>query len=383
MIHFFKFLILFSVFMGSVKCTMGQNKFHICIQIPDTLGNRKILCTYDDGIKLTNVTDTFSQNKLNISGVFYGKYATLKVDYIINDSVYFFNDYLIGTKPAKLCFWENKENIATAPFKNCTLSNAIEVNKTVFSKERSRFSQKEIEEMNVFWDKYGNSMRGNDSLTAIFNQRLYNLNRRDLQFIIKNPKDYLSFWFFRTAIIPGTIAIGNKDKSEFFRLLKIFNTKFPYQFTSSVEGKATKELLEGKLYASKNTIPQNFSATDITGKKIQLKDFRGKFVLLNFWATWCPPCMAEIPAIKQIRDSYGINKLQIIGISLDHNYVQFNNAIKKNNMNWIHIYSNEHLVHAFDVETIPSIFLIDMEGLMLYHSKEVSIDTLTEMLGKM
>ena len=72
----------------------------------------------------------------------------------------------------------------------------------------------------------------------------------------------------------------------------------------------------------------DFTVTDINGKKHTLSEYRGKNVLLNFWATWCPPCIIEIPHLVELRNTYGENKLAILAIS----YIDFRNkpeTIKK------------------------------------------------------
>src|SRR3974390_64998 len=68
--------------------------------------------------------------------------------------------------------------------------------------------------------------------------------------------------------------------------------------------------------ASGNAAP-DFTVTDLTGKKLSLADYRGKVVLLDFWATWCTPCRAEIPHFVKFQEKYRDQGLQVIGISMD------------------------------------------------------------------
>src|SRR5215471_17519267 len=71
-----------------------------------------------------------------------------------------------------------------------------------------------------------------------------------------------------------------------------------------------------KATAAGNAAP-DFSLTDIDGKKLNLADFKGKVVLLDFWATWCTPCREEIPHFVELQKQYGPQGLQVIGISMD------------------------------------------------------------------
>jgi len=61
----------------------------------------------------------------------------------------------------------------------------------------------------------------------------------------------------------------------------------------------------------------NFTLKDVNGKPVKLADFKGKILVLNFWATWCIPCRAEIPALVELQAKYAGNGLQVIGVSID------------------------------------------------------------------
>jgi thiol-disulfide isomerase/thioredoxin len=61
----------------------------------------------------------------------------------------------------------------------------------------------------------------------------------------------------------------------------------------------------------------NFTVQDMNGQKINLASFKGKVIVLDFWATWCPPCKAEIPGFVELQDAYGAKGLQFVGVSVD------------------------------------------------------------------
>ena len=65
-------------------------------------------------------------------------------------------------------------------------------------------------------------------------------------------------------------------------------------------------------------IAPDFTQNDQYGKPISLKDFRGKVVMIDFWATWCGPCIASIPHVKEIKKKYASSDLIILGVSLDN-----------------------------------------------------------------
>ncbi len=70
--------------------------------------------------------------------------------------------------------------------------------------------------------------------------------------------------------------------------------------------------------ASFSHAEDNFSLVDMTGKTHQLKDYRGRWVIINYWATWCPPCLEEVPDLVSAYDEYKNQNLMIIGIAFEY-----------------------------------------------------------------
>jgi thiol-disulfide isomerase/thioredoxin len=106
-----------------------------------------------------------------------------------------------------------------------------------------------------------------------------------------------------------------------------------------------------------------FTATDLTGREVSTESLRGKVVLINFWATWCPPCREEIPDLVALQQKYG-KQLQIIGISQDSAPAavvqQFAAA---HAMNYPSVMSTPEIEQLFPgVYALPTTFLIDREG---------------------
>ena len=105
-----------------------------------------------------------------------------------------------------------------------------------------------------------------------------------------------------------------------------------------------------------------FTLTDLNGKPVSLADFRGKVVVLNFWATWCPPCRREIPDFIDLQREYGSRGVQIVGIALDEpEKVQA--FARQNGMNYpVLLGSDEISMKYGGIEGIPTTFIIDRDG---------------------
>jgi peroxiredoxin len=106
----------------------------------------------------------------------------------------------------------------------------------------------------------------------------------------------------------------------------------------------------------------DFTLTDLNGKEHKLSDYKGKEVMLVFWATWCGPCRIEIPHIVELRKSISEDKLAILAISNESEEV-VKNFVQTNNLNYTVLISKSTLPEPYSLVTgIPSSFFINSEG---------------------
>ena len=115
----------------------------------------------------------------------------------------------------------------------------------------------------------------------------------------------------------------------------------------------------------------DFSAIDLNGNSIALQDYRGKVVLLNFWAMWYGPSLLEIPNLKKVYDTHKDEGFDIIGISLDYDEPKLRDYITENNIPWRQILDNvagkNLIARQYAIRSIPAIHLIDREGRLITH----------------
>ncbi len=106
-----------------------------------------------------------------------------------------------------------------------------------------------------------------------------------------------------------------------------------------------------------------FAATDIEGAPLTLSGYRGKLVLLNFWATWCGPCLTEMPGLVALQNTYGAAGLRIVGISMDDESAPVKRAYKKYHLNYPVVMGSAALAERFGgVLGLPLSYLIGADG---------------------
>ncbi len=105
---------------------------------------------------------------------------------------------------------------------------------------------------------------------------------------------------------------------------------------------------------------------DVDGKVVSSADFKGKVVVIDFWATWCPPCREEIPGYVELQKKYGKDGLVIIGVSLDQKGPEVvKSFMAKMGINYPIVMADEETPAAFGgVEAIPTTFIIDRAGMI-------------------
>lgn len=124
-------------------------------------------------------------------------------------------------------------------------------------------------------------------------------------------------------------------------------------------------LLSGMSIASDNVlrVAPDITRTDIKGDVFSLNTYRGKLVLLNFWATWCGPCLTEIPRFVAWQRTYGPAGLQIVGISMDDELAPVKRAYQKFQMDYPVLMGDPQLAEQFGgVLGLPLSYLIDADG---------------------
>jgi len=128
----------------------------------------------------------------------------------------------------------------------------------------------------------------------------------------------------------------------------------------------------------------DFEAKDLDGKPLSPGNYKGKVLLVDFWATWCNPCVYELPNVIKAYTKYHDKGFEVIGISLDQEESRLKNFIKEKGMAWPQYFDGKgwenKIAQKYGIQSIPATFLLDGEGKII--AKNLRGEALDEQLGK-
>jgi len=248
---------------------------------------------------------------------------------------------------------------------------------------------KKIELKNEKWLKQRDSLlreleKTNDKLTrneiksklSQFDEKVDMLNNEMLNamvtFISEHPDSYVS----PTDLY--IILVSNRLKTETVDTLFL---KFSDKIKNSFDGILISEEINKRKI---NTKVPDFSAKDIDNNQIRLSEFEGKHVLLNFWASWCAPCIKKIPELKNFFSFYHSKGFEIINISIDAKRENWVKAVNKYKLESFHnVITNEDIENKYSNTKmpIPSEILVGPTGLMLWNSMNLNSKSLEQALN--
>lgn len=196
-------------------------------------------------------------------------------------------------------------------------------------------------------------------------QSLRNRRNRDVEqmdsifksFIASHTQSYAALSAFQEHEIRGSFDAFKADKD--FQL-------FPETMRASDIGKSINARIQKGLSVSEGIMAPDFTQNNPEGKPVKLSDFKGRYVLVDFWASWCAPCRAENPYVVAAYRKYNSKGFDILSVSLDASQQDWVKAIEKDGMPWVHVSDLKYWKNAvavqYGVNSVPTNFLIDPTG---------------------
>ncbi|WEK19929.1 MAG: TlpA disulfide reductase family protein [Candidatus Pedobacter colombiensis] len=179
-----------------------------------------------------------------------------------------------------------------------------------------------------------------------------------VKYLVNKYKDQPSVLYALNSLNP------KRDQELIMSTLDHLTKKFP-NLTQAKERK--KEILDGIAQAAKIADGQktpDFAYPDLNGKKWGPKDFRGKYLIIDFWASWCGPCRQEIPHLKEVYKKYKDKGLEILSVSVDAKPADWKKAMNEERMAWpqINAVESKPVMASYMFSGIPYLVVVDKDG---------------------
>ncbi|MFD2907346.1 TlpA family protein disulfide reductase [Flavobacterium ardleyense] len=193
--------------------------------------------------------------------------------------------------------------------------------------------------------------------------------------ICRNPDNLYSGYLLSNLCLE--YKIDKKATERLFALLNIKN-----QDEAIINN--IKKYIYAKQLLKLNDKISDFALLDVDNNLFNTESLKGKWYLLDFWASWCTPCRKSFPELKIIYEKYKSSNFEILGFSIDEDKDKWKMAVKKDNLNWINIIEEKgflgDIVFKLNIQSVPTTFLINPEGVIV--SENLTPEELDSFLQK-
>lgn len=177
--------------------------------------------------------------------------------------------------------------------------------------------------------------------------------------ILANPKDENSIQLIQR------LNSYDPDPKE----MKVYFKKLDKSVRKSTKGKIFERYIQAVENSSVGKKAPGITQFDLEGNPYSLQDLRGKFVLVDFWASWCPPCREENPKLVAIYQDFKDKNFEILGVSFDRDMKAWKKAIDDDKLTWKHISDIQHwnngAAGVYGIKAIPQNVLVNPEGIIV------------------
>lgn len=202
--------------------------------------------------------------------------------------------------------------------------------------------------------QYSNPLR--DSLTKVYMQKFV------IDFVTKNKDAFVGIYVLSGA------GMGAMDVDKLESMYNII----PANQQQTQEGKKLAAYIRGVRGTKEGASIKSFVLNDPTGKEFSSEQLKGKYVWIDFWASWCGPCKQAFPKMREIYEKYKGKNFEILGISTDSKIESWLKILETIKNPWPQVWDNKNIMSEFAVTAFPTGFLVDPNGKILL--KEVGFE---------
>lgn len=326
----------------------NKNQFTISGEVSPATDGKMILFGFQDGQPVPTDTAIIAKGKFTFKGE--TEIPELRLMSIEGKESYVAQLFV---EPGKIQMTIHPDSFETNVIKGSEAQDIFQK----YIDEMVSFSKKEGEMKSRF--QQAQAMGNEDELKAI--QFEYESMVKNLQLYSRNfIKEY------NTSPVAAYVYLMNFiQEAQVEELDSMLNVFEPIQKSEFVA--AIKERADVMRAFSKGAIAPDFTLNGPDGKPFSLSSLKGKYVLIDFWASWCQPCMIELPNVIELYKNYKEKGFEIVGVSLDREKEAWLRTIQIPGMSWIHVWDMEgeipgEVANKFGVTGIPHTVLLDKDG---------------------
>jgi peroxiredoxin len=222
------------------------------------------------------------------------------------------------------------------------------------------------EQLSIRYSELKNKGKNADFLNKDLNNCFKESERSKASFIKKYPNSF------------SAILVADQLISQDFPFLRDINNELDsVKYADSYYYKSFKnKYLEVKNKWIQNKKAPDFTTKDINGKNVRLSDFIGKYVLLDFWASWCHPCRLKMKELKKVYSQLKEKGFEVLSISLDENRSLWEKASQEDKVIWTNTcdlkpFKDNNIAQLYKVTNVPTLFLIDKNGIIIKQNPSI------------
>ncbi|WP_316798358.1 TlpA disulfide reductase family protein [Pedobacter frigidisoli] len=250
----------------------------------------------------------------------------------------------------------SKDSLQNAVFKGSKVYDESEA----YNKEIGGTIMALTKAVNIDFNRGTEAQKKDTAYTKAVDQRfrknIQDRNEKQFLFAKNHPNSYF-------ALVALSEAAGSKV--DVARVTPLFNA-LPKALRETDTGKELAQRIEANTTTALGKQAPLFTQNNAVGKPVSLADYKGKVVLVEFWASWCSPCRAENPNLVKQYQTYKDKGFEIISVSLDNVKERWLEAIEKDGLAWTHVSDlkgwNNEVGRLYGVRAVPASFLLDAQG---------------------